>query len=79
MTQFDILVYVEEIDNSIKEYKLGDGKKPFSFEEAKQIAGSLYVGGYVHQESQVEVEPAISLYGPMQVKKVRLVPRKIIS
>lgn len=80
MTQFNILVYVEESDGTIVEHQLGGSNAPpASFDEAKNVAGSVFVGGYVHKENEVDLEPAITLYGPRQIKKVRLVPRKIIS
>ena len=74
--QFHIEVHVE--DNGEKVVHTIGEDKALSFEEAKNIAGSLFVGGFVHKESDVELVSAFTLYGPMQIKKVRLVPRKVL-
>lgn len=74
--QFIIEVHVQDGDEVVT-HNIGEDKA-LSFEEAKNIAGSLFVGGFVHKESDVEIVSAFTLYGPMQIKKVRLVPKKIL-
>jgi hypothetical protein len=75
--QFTIEIHIWDVDQLVV-HTVGE-ERPLSFAEAKEIAGSLFIGGFIHKESDVELVSAFTLYGPHQIKKVRLVPRKILS
>ena len=77
-SQYKIEVHVQEVDDKITIHEIGL-KENWTFEQAKGIAGSFFVGGFVYKEDEVSLAPNFTLYGPYQIKKVRLVAKALVQ
>jgi hypothetical protein len=51
--------------------------KALVLDQAKAAAGQFYMGGYVWKESEVALVSDYTLFPPTQIKKIRLVAKKI--
>ena len=75
--QYYIEIFIHDGSEAI-ERDIGK-TETWSFEQAKQIAGSLFVGGYIDKEDMLSLSPNFTLYAPHQIKKVRLVAKALIQ
>ena len=76
-TQYYIELLIEGPDGNILTFEILKDKG-ITLAEAKQAAGGIYMGGYIHKESEVTIDSAYTLYPPTAIKQIRLVPKQLI-